>query len=172
MTEKTTANPLLKKVGQLIRDVMGIPENLIRIGRQNFPQNDYTTSYIVIDQLGNSDLDATNEKFNGDTEVMSYNSSFKTEVTVDFYGDNAYTNARRMTGIFRSQAAFEKKRALGITVYNVSSITDVKQLTGQQYGNRLQLTMIVQENQKVDVATLRIDTAQFKILTEDKEITP
>lgn len=172
MTQQTPANPLLKKVAILIRDVLPMPEANIFIGRLNFPQNDFITDYIVVDQLGNSDRDSSNEKFNGTTEVMSYNASFKTEVTVEFYGNGAYTNAHKLTGVLRSQNAFEKKRALEITVYQVSSVTDVKQLTGQQYGNRLQATMIVQENQKVNVDTLRIDTAQFTILTEDKEITP
>lgn len=176
----TKKNPLLVKFAVLVRDISGWKEynpanatsdTNIMIGRENFPQNDFKTDYVVIDQLGDSVRDSSGEKFNGATEIMSYDAVFKTTVTIDFMGDNAHERANRLWGLLRSQNAFDKKYALGIGVYQVSSIADIKQLTGQQYGNRVQMSVVVQDCRKVDIETLRIDTPQFKILTEDKEIT-
>lgn len=170
MTERTPANPLCIKVAILIRDLMKKPETEILIGRQDILQKDFKTGYIVVDTLGASTREAGNEKFDGVTEVMTFNDVFKTEITVEFFGWTAYANAEKLTGLLRSQAAIDKKHDLGINLYRVSQLTDVKQLTGQQYGNRLQMTMIAEDNRTVSVETLRIDVAQFRILTEEKEI--
>jgi hypothetical protein len=166
-------NPLLKKIAALICDVMGIDESsgLVLIGRRNFEQKDAKTGYIVVDQLGTSERESGSEQYDGDAEVMTYSAIYKTSVTIEFYGDAAHDNARELAGRLRSQAAFEKKYALGIGVNQVSSISDVAQLTGQQYGNRLQMTVVAHDCRTVDVETKRIDVAQFRILTEDEEIT-
>lgn len=167
-------NPLVKKFALLVRDLMAKPESEILIGRLNANQEDFETSYIAIDQLGASVRIAGSDQYDGseDVEVMSYDSLWRTELTVEFYGVDAYTNADWLAGLLRSQDAFDKKYALGIGVFQVSSIADIKQLTGQQYGNRLQMSVTVQDSRRVDVDTLRIDTVQFTVLTEDGEITP
>lgn len=171
MTQLTPANPLCIKLAILIRDLMKLNEGIVLIGRQDILQKDFKTGYIVVDQLGASMRTASGEKYNGTTEVMTFGDSFKAEMTVEFFGFTAYDNAKKLTGILRSQAALDLKHDLGFDVNRVSSVQDVKQLTGQQNGNRLQMTMMAEDNQTVDVETLRIDVAQFKILTEEKEIT-
>ncbi len=45
-------------------------------------------------------------------------------------------------------------------------MTDVKMLTGQQYGERQELTLNVRYSTSADVETLRIDTAITEIRTE------
>lgn len=171
MTQITPANPLCIKVAKLVRDLMQLPEGIVLIGRQDILQKDFKTGYIVIDQLGAATRTASDEKFDGNTEVMTFADLFRAEITVEFFGFTAYDNARKLTGILRSQAALDLKHDLGFDLKRVSSVQDVKQLTGQQNGNRLQMTMIAEDTQTVDVETLRIDIAQFKILTEEKEIT-
>jgi len=171
MTQLTPPNPLLQKVAILIRDLMQYNnEDLIKIGRQNMPQNDFKTSYIVVDQLGDRIRESSSEKFDGVNEVMTYGAVYKTEIAVEFYGDDAYSNANRLIGLLRSQASFERKQSLGIGTYQPRALTDLKQLTGQQYGNRLQTSFIVQDNGAVDVNTLRIDTAQYRFLSETEDI--
>lgn len=171
MTELTPANPLCIKVAKLIRDLMRITEKTVLIGRQDILQKDFKTGYIVVDALGASTRNASAEKFDGDTEVMTFADSFKAEITVEFFGFTAYDNAKKLTGLLRSQAALDLKHDLGFDLNRVSAVQDIKQLTGQQNGNRLQMTLMAEDTQTVDVETLRIDVAQFKILTEEKEIT-
>lgn len=165
-------NPLCAKVGLLVRDLMAIDEKFVLMGRENRPQDDFVTGFIAIDQLGASLPQCATESFDADEEVMTYSTLMKSTVTIEFYGDDAYHNANRLTGLLRSQAAYDKKVALGINVFNVSSLTDLKQLTGAQYGNRLQMSLVVQDGREVKVGTLRIDTPQLRIITEDEEITP
>ena len=172
LTKTTKANPLLIKMAILIRDLLAWQESKIRIGRENFEQVNFNDDMIIVDQLGDSSRASGDENFDGVTEVMSYTDKYKTTVTIDCLGDGAYDNANRLAGLLKSQAAFDKKMTLGFTVYRVSSIADIKRLTGQQYGNRVQMSVIAEDDRTVDVATLRIDTAQLTILTEDREITP
>ena len=51
-------------------------------------------------------------------------------------------------------------------MYQASGLTDVKMLTGQQYGERQELTLNVRYATTADVDTLRIDTAITEIRTE------
>lgn len=181
LTKTTKINPLLKKMAILIRDVMTWKEYdpatvntgvSVMIGRENFPQDNFKYDLVVLDQLGDSGRASGDEYFDGVDEVMSYTDRYKTTITIECLGDNAHDNANRLAGMLRSQAAFDKKMALGFTVYRVSSIADIKHLTGQQYGNRVQMSVIAEDSRTVDVETLRIDTAELTILTEDREITP
>jgi type II secretory pathway component PulL len=55
---------------------------------------------------------------------------------------------------------------LGLGVYQASGLTDVKMLTGQQYGERQELTLNVRYATAADVDTLRIDTAELEIRHE------
>lgn len=169
---KDTFNPLLIKLAKLIRDITGKPESEIKIGRENLDQTDFATGYITVDSLAGSNILSSGEKFDEDNEQMSYDNIFKTEALIECYGDTAHATANRLVGLLRSQDAADKKYTLGITVYRVSSVQDIKQLTGQKYGNRLQLSVMVEDSRRVDIATKRIETVPFKILTEDGEITP
>jgi hypothetical protein len=163
-------NPAVKHVALLVRDLMGYDEQLIRIGRQNFERADFETAYVVVDELGQAARVGNMETFDGAAEELSIGAMWRGPVTLDFYGAGAYTRAIEFSLRAKSQAAYELKRSLGINTYHASGPTDLKALTGQQYGERVQLDMVVEVSSDVTIDTLRIDIAQIQLQTETEEV--
>lgn len=160
-------NPVLILVAQYIRDLLVYDEQLIRIGRQNFERTELEQGFIVVDQLGRSDRIGNVETYNWTTEQIKYGATFKGIVTLDFYGDGAYTRAIEFSLKSKSQDALDLKRSLGINCYNVKGFADLKALTGQQYGERVQSEMTVEISNEVTLTALRIAVPQFEIRTEE-----
>jgi hypothetical protein len=160
-------NPSVKAVAKMVRDLMGYDEQLIRVGRQNFERADFETAFVVIDELGQAARVGNMETYDGNTEELSLGAMWKGPVTLDFYGTGAYTRAIEFSLRAKSQTAYDLKRALGINTYHTGGPTDLKALTGQQYGERVQLEMVVEVSSEVVIDTLRIDTAQIQIRTEE-----
>jgi len=161
-----TPNPLMLAIGQFVRDLLTYDEQLIKFGRQNFEQADFEQNYIVIDALGLQQRVASLEDYDGEAEVLSLGGIWKGPVTLDFYGDGAYSRAIDFSLRVRSQAAFDLKKVLGVEIQQPKGPIDVKQLTGQQYGERQQLELMVSHSANVNIDTLRIDTAQLEIRNE------
>ena len=161
------SSPVLVAVATLIRDLLTHNEQLIRIGRQNFEREEFETDYIVVDALGLSQRIGSMEEYDSDAENLSLGHMWRTPVTMDFYGPGAYTNIGRFALLLRTQAALDLKKTLAIDVHQAKSYIDLKALTGQQYGNRVQLELTVISSSQLDVTTLRIDTAQLEIRTEE-----
>lgn len=160
------STPLEVKVRILIRDLIGLPEKQILSGRSDKFQDDYNTDYVVVDDLIASQRITSDYNYDGVNEIETIGSKFVTTFTIDFYGDNAYNNCNRFALLSRSQQAYELKKQLGITFYQVSTIQDLKKLVGQQHGNRYQSTFKVHDCRSVSIDTLRIDEAQFTTLTD------
>jgi hypothetical protein len=160
------SDPLLINLARLVRDLLPHPEALVKIGRQNFERTDFETDYIVIDSLAGDAPLSSSEKYDGTAEQMTYSERVSRLCTFDFYGDQAHNNCRRFRLLARSQDSLELQESLGITLWHPSAATDVKALTGQQYGERMQLECQVHYNQVEVVDTLRIDTAQLRIIGE------
>ena len=158
---------ILKEVAKFTRDLLTYNENLIKIGRQNFTREQFEQNYIVVDGLGAAIPTSRIETFDGDTEKQSFGSRISKPITLDFYGDDAYTNAELFRMSLRTQSAYELQKTYGLSVYDVSSITDVKALTGQQYGNRVQVEFMVQYCNTLTIDTLRIDVAQIEIIKDN-----
>ena len=157
----------LIRVAKFVRDLLAVDEQLVRIGRQNFERKQFEAGYIVVDGLGALLRSGSLETYDGDAEQISLGTVWKGPVTLDFYGEDAYTRANDFSLRICSQAARELRRTLGITIYQVSGITDVKALTGQQYGERMQVAVTIEISNQVVIDTLRIDTAQLEIRTEE-----
>ena len=87
-------------------------------------------------------------------------------MTLSFYGPNAWTTATQFGLLIQSQKALELQESLGLGVYQVSTITDVKILAGMTYGERQDMTLNVRFAISVDVNTLRIDTAELEVRHE------
>ena len=87
-------------------------------------------------------------------------------MTLSFYGPNAWTTATQFGLLIQSQKALEMQESLGLGVYQVSTITDVKILAGMTYGERQDMTLNVRFAISVDVDILRIDTAELQIRSE------
>lgn len=156
-------NPLIQ-LQKFIRDLLTYNEQLIKRGRTNFEEADFETAYIVVDVLGESTPITRSESFDDVAEVMTYARRFRIPATVDFYGNEttAHSNAQRFMLLLSSQLASDLQYQHGITVHAPSGITDVKNLTGQQYGERLQISVVLHYNAVETVNTLRIDTAQLE----------
>lgn len=157
---------VLKTVAIFVRDLLSYDEQLIRIGRQNFERADFETAYIVIDTLAGQQRTAYSEVYDGDAEVQTLSDQWRGTVLIDFYGAGAWTRAVDFSARCRSQAAYDLRVALGIDVHCPSTITDVAALTGQQYGERVQIESAVEYSSIVSIDTLRIDTAQLEIKDE------
>lgn len=157
----------LIRVAKFVRDLLVVDEQLIRIGRQNFEREQFETGYVVIDALGPSLRTGELESYDGTAEQMTYGTVRSGPVTLDFYGPEAYTRADEFSIRTRSQASRELQIALGIAVHQPKSVVDVKALTGQQYGERIQVEMTVEMTSELVIDTLRIDTLQSETRTED-----
>ena len=154
-----TPDPILIKLALVIRDLLEHPESLIQFGRLNAEQEQQNLDYIVIDSLGQEVPLSKSETFDGEEEVMTYSVHVSKPVTVDFFGENAYTLARRLKLLQPSQKSKTLQFAQGINMQSFRGPTDVKQLTGYQWGNRLQLETNVQYSVSENFDTLRIDEA-------------
>ena len=160
------SDPVLIQLARFVRDLLPHSEDLIKIGRQNFDRVAFETDYIVIDSLAADIPLASSEGYDGAGEEMTYTELVSRPVTFDFYGFNAHANCRKFRLLARSQASLELQDALGITVWHPGGATDVKSLTGQQYGERMQLECQVHYSPSLVVDILRIDTAQLRIIGE------
>lgn len=159
-------NPL-KQLAIFTRDLLTHNEQLIRIGRQNFERAQLEANYIVIDGLGASVAISRSEEFDGNTEEQSFGSQMLKPCTIDFYGADAFINANKFRMMLRSQLSYELQTSLKIGVYGASTVTDVKALTGQAYGNRVQLEINLQYCDTLTIDTLRIDVAQISIIKDN-----
>ena len=157
-------NTFLTQTALFVKGLLSYNEQLIRVGRLDFVDNDFTSDYIAIDAISSSTRRAGGEIYNGTAESMEYNQRWLTPVVLSFYGTNAFTNATNFSLLLPSQASQELQTTLGIAVFKASNITDIKILTGQQFNNRLDLTVNVQYGISTTVATKRIDTAQTTFL--------
>jgi len=159
-------NESLRLTALFVRDLLSYDEQLIRIGRQNYDIDDFTIGYIGVDSLGAAQRLASGEKYDGIAELMSYQQQWQAPVTISFYGAEAWSTATRFALLIQSQKSRELQEILGIGIYQASGLTDVKILTGQQYGERQELTLNVRYATAADIDTLRIDTAQIELRSE------
>ena len=157
---------ILKTVAIFIRDLLSYDEQLVRIGRQNFEREDFEAAYIVVDTLAGQQRTAYSEVYDGDAEVRTLSDQWRGTVLIDFYGAGAWLRAANFSARCRSQSAYDLRVALGMDVHCPSTITDVAALTGQQYGERVQVELVVEYSSTVSIDTLRIDTAQLEIRDE------
>lgn len=159
-------DPLYIALMRFTRDLLSHPEGFIKSGRQNFDRQHFEQPYIVVDSLS-GDLPLTSsEKYDGDLEQMTYSEHVSRAVTFDFYGPTAHDLCRRFRLLARSQASLELQSNLGITVFHPTAATDLKSLTGQQYGERMQLQCQVHYSPSLIVGILRIDIAQLRVIGE------
>lgn len=154
-------------VARFVRDLLAYDEKLIKFDRSMTQQDDLNTSYIVVNTSNLSSVQSRGRTYDGDAEVMNYNATVQQSVVLEFYGDDAYTNKEDFLVLSDSQAARDLKRSLGITTYNVRQSTDVKQVLGSQYGNRVHVEFNMTYTPNRDVDVLRIDSTQFEFKTED-----
>lgn len=159
-------DPVTIQLMRFTRDLLGHPEEFIKAGRQNFDRQHFEQPYIVIDSLAGDIPLSSSESYDGALEQMAYIEQVSRPFVWDFYGPTAHTLCRNFRLLARSQSSLELQQSLGVTVWHPTAATDVKSLTGQQYGERMQLQCQVHYCPSVVVDILRIDTAQLRIISE------
>ena len=153
-------------VATYTKQLLTYDPTLIVIGRENFYKLDSDRDYIVVDSdlaipIGSSD------EFNGDTEETVFVKQMSGNFTLDFFGPLARTNAVNWMIQHKGQPAYEFQRDLGIAVFQVSAIRDLKSLEGKKYNHRQRLEFTVQYNEVLTIETLRIDTAQIDLIVNN-----
>ena len=158
--------PILIQLQRYTRDLLGHPEQYVKAGRQNFNRQEFELPYIVVDSLSGDVPLSSSADYEGDTEKMRYTELVSRAFTFDFYGPTAATLCTNFRLLSRSESSLDLQRDLSITVYHPGAATNVKQLTGQQYGERMQLECQVHYSPSLIVDILRIDIAQLRIIGE------
>lgn len=153
---------ILTKIAQYVSD-LGF-DNII-LGRLNYNNIDFNNDLIVVDTLAINML-GSSDAYDGDTEVIAYATKYKGVFTVNFYGDNADTNASDFINKCRSQSGYDSEVSNGITVYKPTTITDLRTQEGTQYFNRYEVELTVMYFISTDIDTLRIDTANVEIIND------
>ena len=161
---------MIRRLAIFVRDLLQQPEGtVVVIGRHNMRRDDFQALQIVVDKIAPESLVSQSKPFNGETETMAINSYFSGECVVNFYGDGARVEAVKLVGLLATQAGYELQRDQALSVYNMTSLTDVKLLAGSQYTERLELAFNVRYAETLEVSTRRIDTANGTILTDNPE---
>jgi len=150
-----------------VRDLLSYNEQLIRIGRLNFELDGLEDSYIAVDSISPAIRLGSGQYFDATLEVMEYQEQWQIPIILSFYGTNAYTNANNFRLYLQSQTSIELQETLSIAVFKSSSMLDIKILTGQNYNNRLDLTINVEYSINADISTLRIDTAETTLIVDN-----
>ena len=163
-------NSVLVILQKYIRDLLTYDEALIKQGRVNFTQADLEQPYIVVDTLGPAVRLSSSTKFDGDAEKLTLGTLFKIPCTISFYADGAYERAFDFSNMMRSQASKDLQKSLGAAFYLTSGITDVKQLTGQQFGERVELEISMQYCRASVLDVLRIDEAVVECIDDTASI--
>jgi len=158
--------PILIQLQRYVRDLLVHPEQFIKAGRVNFNRQEFEQPYIVVDSLSPDVPLASSTKYDEVNEQMQYSELVSRAFTFDFYGPTAAILCRDFRIMARTEKSLDIQRDLNITVFHPGAATNVKQLTGQQYGERMQLECQVHYSPSLIVDILRIDTAQLRIIGE------
>lgn len=159
-------DPLLIAVARFTRDLLSYDEELISIGRNNDKLENATDNRIAIDSTSPSSRLSSSTNFDGDEEKMHLSAKMQKPVVLSFYGLNAYDVADDFILMQKSQLSYDLQNEYGISVYLISSVLDVKQLTGSSYINRLDVSINVVYNKSKIIDTLRIDESQLSLISD------
>lgn len=169
-------NELVRRCALYTRDLLNHDHSLIIPGRENFDRKDFTTPYIVVDALGAQLSQYAGQTYDGVAEKLHHRLGRTAAVTWSFYGDEAGSesdpegaDARcdRFALLSNGPNGRRLARALAITVMRPGNKTDIRALTGSQYGARIDLeaTVWIEASAVEDVR--RIDTLTIETTGEE-----
>ncbi len=156
-----------KQLALFTRDLLNVDENLIKIGRTN----EYDTQecdLIVIDNLSPAIQQSASKTYDGNDEVETVNTLMLGQFTINFYGENAQSNASTFVVLNHTEEARTLQKTYKITIFRVSQITNLKRLSGSNYDNRYEITMNISYNITSDINRLRFDEMQLGEILVDK----
>lgn len=151
------------QVADFTKALMNDNNLIIILGRENFENVDFTQDIILIDSLTVAKNISAMDSYNGTSEIQTFTTYFNQLFTLDFYGDNAYTNANKFVALLRSEKANWYLKDYSLSMLNANSIIDLKELLGTDYANRHQVEVSVNYFVNVDISTLKIDTINYEI---------
>lgn len=157
----------IDRVGQFIVNLIDNSSIDVKKARDNHKNIDFTKDLILVDDLGMAIKKGTSDTYNGTTEIMSYSDYYIQMFTIDFYGNNASSIAKNFITLLRTQKSYDLQSSMGLSFSLPRGITDLKQLTGTTYQNRLQIEAQVGYWDNIDMSVLRIDTAEIIYTTDD-----
>jgi len=155
-------NEGIRRTALWARDLLGYDESLMLIGRRNFTREDFETAYIVLDSLGPETLKGSSLEYDGEGEVQKIALLYSIPITIDFYGEGAHGRAQKLIALRRSQSSRELQKQNDISVYAPETVMDAKALTGQQYGERIEVALNIEWQYVETVDLLRIDKANIE----------
>lgn len=164
-------NEGLVRFARYVRDLLQQPEGdsnggVVYLGRDQFRSEDFEALQIVVDGLAQDRLISTSEKYDHVNEIMHKSQVWDKALTIDFYGDGAYQEALKYTALLNSRLSTDLQQTLNIAVYQISTITDLKRLTGEQYIERQQIEVKIRYTTSIDYSELRIDNIPIQLKTE------
>lgn len=136
------------------------------IARENYLETDFNNDIILVDMLSASPI-GRSDGFNGDAESITYTVKYKAVFTLDFYGTQGLDNANKFIARLNSQTAYEFKRDNDIEVFHNTNILNIKQIQGKSNYDRFQVEIMVKYSQQFTEAVLRIDTAEYTIISNN-----
>ena len=151
------------QIADFTKALMNDEELIIILGRENFENVDFTQDIILIDSLTVAKNISSTDSYNGTDEIQTFTTYFNQLFTLDFYGNNAYTNANKFIALLRSEKANWYLKDYNLSMLNANSLIDLKDLLGTDYTNRYQVEVNVNYFVNVDIDTLRIDSVEWSI---------
>ena len=151
------------QIADFTKALMNDEDLIIILGRENFENVDFTKDLILIDSLTPAKNISAMDSYNGTSEIQTFTTYFNQLFTLDFYGDNAYTNANKFVALLRSEKANWYLKDYNLSMLNANSIIDLKDLLGTDYVSRYQIEVSVNYFVNVDIGTLKIDTINYEI---------
>lgn len=148
----------------VVRDLLGVDESTIRIGRSDWERETFDTEIIAVDVLGTATAVFQGQRYDGTAEQLQQVATYRVPMVIDFFGPDAFGRAAR----FRLAMQTEKAQALQaehqITLGHVATLNDLSGLVGTQRTGQVQatLTALYTTAQTDDVK--RIDTTTLDFL--------
>lgn len=157
---------ILNKVASFVTAVTALDADKVIIARGNYLNTDFKDDIVTVDMLISTPVGRSNA-FNGEDEELTYTVRNKATFVLDFFGTDALTNANKFIARLNSQQAYEFKRDNQIEVFHNTTLTNVKKLQGKTLYDRYQIEIMVKYSEEFTDDVLRIDTAEYTIITNN-----
>jgi len=157
----------LKRLGMYARDLLGVSESIISLGRLN-KYDDQQQNEIVVDNLSPANQKSVTKTYDGQNEVMGIDTLWLGQFTLNFYGADAYTNASTFLVLNNTEEARTLQKTHQISVFRTSQITNLKRLAGTNYDSRYEITLNASYNTTIPVNRLCFEELQLGDILVDK----
>jgi len=160
---------ILSKIADYLTDLMNYTPEKILIGRENATQKMFETDYIIVDMLSPGQVLTSLTKYNADTEIMTINNILKGTFTLEFYGNEAYSNVYKFLALQNSQLSKDLETKYQIMVGKGENINNTKQQAGGRYYNRYEVEVTIQYNELLEIDTYKITSIPLELMNEEEK---